>query len=418
MVYDTCRPLLARLCALAALGLLTFATAAPAQTSPLVRGVQSLNPDVSAIVDAGAGVQGARPGFIAGDDPLFNVRKDGRALGFAVQEVELAFSATVDPYFKGEVYLTIPNLSGLEVEEAVVTTTSLPGDLQLRAGSFRSAFGRQNGQHLHVQEFQLRPLVNAAFLGADGLRGPGAQLSWLVPAPFFLTLYLEGYSLSPPDDPRTFQSFGGDNGGLTGLAHAKAFFELTDETSLFLGLSGALGRTPQVTGTIQGAPATFAPDGDTALLGSDLYLKWKPANQAGGYFALSFQAEALLRHLPRLVRAQGGTLDPAWDGGLYAQLVAQLSRRISLGGRFDLLGIPSSVAIPRVTRESLEVTWQLSEFAKVRASAYGEQTGDYGGDANRFDGGQGLSLAGPNTSTWGVLGQLEISIGAHGAHAF
>src|SRR5436190_1935828 len=115
----------------------------------------------------------------------------------------LAFSAIVDPYFKGEVYLTIPNLDGIEVEEAFATTTSLPWNLQVKAGSFRSAFGRQNGQHLHVQDFTRRPLINAAFLGADGLRGPGAQISWLAPLPFYVTFYAEAFSIGAPDQPES-----------------------------------------------------------------------------------------------------------------------------------------------------------------------------------------------------------------------
>ena len=219
---------------------LCAALPARAQTSPLARGFQSLNPNLSVIVDAAAGWQSTPPSLVAGDDPVLPRNAAGRGVGFAVQEVELALSAVVDPYFKGEVYLTIPNLSGLEVEEALVTTTSLPANLQVRAGSLRSAFGRQNGQHLHVQEFTQRPLINAAFLGSDGLRGPAAQVSWLLPLPVFLTLYLEGYSLKAPDDPATFASFGGSNGGLVGLAHAKLFLEVTDETSLSLGLSSTL----------------------------------------------------------------------------------------------------------------------------------------------------------------------------------
>jgi hypothetical protein len=399
--------------------LLAVASPALAQTSPLVRGIQSLNPDISAIVDAGAGYQSAQPGFIAGDDPVLRTRPDGKALGFTVQEVELALSAIVDPYLKGEVYLTIPNLSGVEVEEAVATTTSLPFNLQLRAGSFRSAFGRQNGQHLHVQEFQMRPLVNAAFLGADGLRGPGAQLSWLVPLPVFLTLYLEGYSLPGPDAPSTFTSFGGDNAGLTGLAHAKLFLELTDDLSLSWGVSSALGRSSTVTAAPSGGfERVFAPSGDTALLGTDVYLKWKPANQADGYFALSFQGELLLRHAPVLVAvAPGALLDAAWDGGLYAQVVAQLSRRVTLGLRLDLLGVPSSAIVPRMSRETIALTFALSEFAKVRASAYAAHTGRYASGEQLFSG-QWLGPAGPITDSFGALAQLEISIGAHGAHAF
>src|SRR3954466_13381516 len=170
------------------------AQAAPAP-APVARGTQSLNPDISAIVDADFGWQRRPLSYPSGDDPDLHAEPGVHAIGPAVQEVEVALSAIVDPYFKGEVYLTIPNLEGIEVEEAFATSTSLPWNLQLKMGSFRSAFGRQNGQHLHIQDFTRRPLINAAFLGADGLRGPGVQVSWLAPLPVFLTLYGEIYAL-------------------------------------------------------------------------------------------------------------------------------------------------------------------------------------------------------------------------------
>ncbi|HZX94586.1 MAG TPA: hypothetical protein VFE90_08715, partial [Myxococcales bacterium] len=167
-------------------------TDATPQTPP--RGTQSLNPDISAILDADIGYQRRAPQFQSGDDPNLGASGGRHAVGFTAQEVELALSAIVDPYFRGDIFLTIPNLEGIEVEEAFATTTSLPWSLQIKAGSFRSAFGRQNGQHLHIQDFTRRPLINAAFLGGDGLRGPGVQVSWLAPLPFFLTLYGEALS--------------------------------------------------------------------------------------------------------------------------------------------------------------------------------------------------------------------------------
>src|SRR5207237_5388575 len=196
------------------------AVAASAESAPqtLFRGAQSLNPDLSAILDADFGWQRRAPQLLSGDDPDLHAEGTRHAVGFTAQEVEVAASAIVDPYFKGEVYLTIPNLEGIEVEEAFATSMSLPWNLQVKMGSFRSAFGRQNGQHLHVQDFTRRPLINAAFLGGDGLRGPAAQVSWLSPLPFFLTLYGEIYALhaddpaAPPDQGPSppVASFGAD----------------------------------------------------------------------------------------------------------------------------------------------------------------------------------------------------------------
>ena len=46
-----------------------------------------------------------------------------------------------------------------------------------------AAFGRINAMHPHVWDFADAPLVNGRLLGPDGLRGVGAQISWILPLP-------------------------------------------------------------------------------------------------------------------------------------------------------------------------------------------------------------------------------------------
>lgn len=396
------------------------ATAEAAGSAPpagLLRGVQSLNPDLSAILDVAGGAATAASPWSAGDDPALPLHASGRAAGFTVQELEIALSAVADPYLKGEVYLAIPNLGGVEVEEAVLTTTSLPGSLQLRAGTFRSAFGRQNGQHLHSQEFAARPLLNAAFLGADGLRGPGAQLSWLAPLPFFLTLYAEAFSLSAPGEAGgPLPSFGGPlTGGFTGALHAKSFAALGEETSLLLGASFAAGRTPG-RAEAAGLPLVAA-DAPVQLYGAEVTLKWKPANVAQGYRAVSWQSELVLRHRHAVAAQEAGApLDAEWDGGLYSQLTAQLARRLFLGARLDLLGVPGSSVVPRTLRGTLTATFRPSEFARVRLQGFLERAWRQDAPGARPD--LRPSFATEDRDAAGLLLQLEVSIGAHGAHAF
>src|SRR5262249_51329968 len=134
------------------------ATGGATPPSPLLRGAQTLNPDISAILDATGGYQRRPLQFPNGDDPILRGKEGKKSVGFTAQEVELAFSAIVDPYFRGDVFLTIPNQEGLEVEEAFATTTSLPWNLQIKGGSFRSAFGRPTGHDLHVQHITRGPL--------------------------------------------------------------------------------------------------------------------------------------------------------------------------------------------------------------------------------------------------------------------
>jgi hypothetical protein len=345
------------------------------QTLP--RGSQSLNPDISAILDADFGWQRRAPQLLSGDDPNLQAEGMRHAVGFTAQEVELAFSAIVDPYFKGEVYLTIPNLEGIEVEEAFATTTSLPWNLQVKAGSFRSAFGRQNGQHLHVQDFTRRPLINAAFLGQDGMRGPGVQVSWLAPLPFFLTIYV------------------------------KAFFPLGEAWSLYGGLNFASGKSA---GVSLGDLGTKGIGREAQLLAADLYLKWKPANVAQGYASLAFQAEAVLRHF-----GTGDALQDEWDGGAYAQIVAQFARRWFFGLRGDIVGVPSSSVLARTERVGASLTFQASEFARLRGYVEAEHA-----PTGLLDTAGAFNTLQPVKPEWApaVFLQLEISIGAHGAHPF
>lgn len=384
------------------------------------RSAQSMNPDISAIVDADFGWQRRPMSFLNGDDPDLRPDPGLHGVGPAVQEVEIAASAIVDPYFKGEVYLTIPNLDGLEVEEAFATTMSLPWNLQAKMGSFRSAFGRQNGQHLHVQDFTRRPLVNAAFLGPDGLRGPGLQISWLAPLPFFLTLYGEVLriradepTLIPDQGPFVpVATFGAEASRRPTLsAAAKGFFPFGDEWSLLAGASFASGRSPGVLVGLVCVPEIHCPPStttgvnrETELLGGDVYLKWKPPNVAGGYASLAFQGEAMFRHF-----AEGDGLPSEWDGGLYGQVVAQVARRWFLGARYDLVGVPTSRVLARTQRWSASVTFQASEFARVRGYLELERAGDVAGTLMP-------RIVAPDAPA--AFLQLEISIGAHGAHPF
>ena len=378
--------------------------------SNLGRAIQSMNPDLSGIVDAVGGFERRGPTYRGGDDPDLRGGPSSKGAGFTVQEVEVALSAIVDPYFKGEIYLTIPNLAGLEVEEAFATTTSLPWNLQVKAGTFRSAFGRQNGQHLHLQDFTRRPLVNAAFLGDDGLRGPGAQVSWLAPLPVFLTLTAEAFSLRAPDataDAGPVASFGGGEAtDLTYVGTAKLFVPVTDELSVYAGASVATGVSP---GFLR-SDLALSPGANrrSVLVAGDLYVKWKPANVVGGYTSVAWQTEAIFRHLEDAAGIGG-----EWDGGLYSQLAMQVARRWIVGVRGDWLGVPTSSVLGRVLRGSASLTFVASEFARIRA--YGELERAVPSGAPYLPAAH--SAADPATS-FAAYVQLEFSIGAHGAHPF
>ena len=349
-----------------------------------------MNPDISVIFDGTAGAASRPRASSAGDDPDFSGPSGTRTGGFAVQEVELGFQSTVDPYLQANVFLTIPNLQGIEVEEAYAVTTGLPAGLQLKAGVFRSAVGRQNEQHLHMQDFSLRPLINQAYLGVDGLRSPGAQVSWLLPVPFFLRLTAEALSVSPSTDS---PSFGGAlRKSPTFVGSLKTFVPLSSSWSLFVGGSSVTGHAPPAGFT---GNTDLAADGPRSVLaGGDLYLKYMPPNRVTSYFALALQAEYFWRHL----FADGASAAQS-DAGFYVQMVAQLARRLHAGARFDQVGSPASDLQPKGDRLSAMVMFTPSEFSRVRLQ----------GEREKVDRGDAIYEA---------LLLLEFSIGAHGAHPF
>src|SRR5512140_2162145 len=96
------------------------ATAPRAQSAT---GSGLMNPDLSVIFDGVAGAANRSRASSAGDDPDFSGSAPGHTGGIAIQEVEIGFQSNVDPYFTARVYLTIPNLRGVEVEEAYAMTT-------------------------------------------------------------------------------------------------------------------------------------------------------------------------------------------------------------------------------------------------------------------------------------------------------
>ena len=393
-------------------------TVAPGTQSPsggwaqVGRFFQSLNPDLSAIVDFAAGWYSQENVTRAGDDPGHT--------GFNAQEVELAFQAVVDPYFRADIFLTIPNLGGLEVEEAFLTTTHLPWNFQLKAGVFRAGLGRQNAQHLHLQDFTRRPAINAAFLGIDGLRAPGMELNWLVPRiPFYLLLAVSVFSAQTPPADVALQTFGGGKPwDFAYVATARAFFPTSDATSLYLGLNYAHGKTAQTSTTNCLFPVTGSGQCPTPydnwydhLFGADLYFKWKPPNQARHYFSLAWQTEFFLRYIPDLKIL--GAAHPQTDGGLYSQLVAQVARRWFVGLRGELLGLPRSDNVRQEGVVAGSITLALSEFSRLRA--YGEVRVPFGpANPNAMY----VSGAAPSNTNGTLFTQFEIAIGAHGAHPF
>jgi len=161
---------------------------------------------------------------------------------FNLREVELAISANVDTWARGDVVVAFENEDGsteVALEEGYLTLLELPiENFQAKFGKFRPYFGKVNKMHLHNMPWSDRPLVIQNFFGEGGFKETGVSLSYLIPNPadIYSELTLEGINNSS-------SVFGdGEDGDTAFLIHSKNFFEITDDTSLEIGGSYAFGE--------------------------------------------------------------------------------------------------------------------------------------------------------------------------------
>jgi hypothetical protein len=212
---------------------------------------------------------------------------------------EVVFDGAVDPYFRGVGNIVFKldqdGETSVELEEAYLFTTSLPWNLQVKAGQEFVEFGRFNPQHPHQWEFVDQNLINNRMFGPEGLRSAGGRVSWLAPTPFYSELLLAvlnsagGTAFSfrnseeelfgrPPVD-RSVE----DPGDLLWVPRYVTSFDLTDSQTLVTGVSGAFG------------PNDSSRHTDTQIYGVDLFWKWKPEWQSGGFPFVAFQTEWMTR---------------------------------------------------------------------------------------------------------------------------
>ena len=282
------------------------------------RGGAQLNPRISAI--------GSFWGSATSNDAV------AKPYDLGLAEAELAFQAYVDPYAKADFFIGLgreledpfagPDQNAgfsseftAELEEGYVTSLSLPYGLQVRAGKFRTTFGKINRSHPHALNFVDIPRMNVNYFGAEGLNDRGIGLNWLIPNPFDLytelTFELTSGAIETPSFAATKD--------MLYLLHLKTFFDLSDNTTLELGLTGMRGSND-------------AARHKSDIAGADLTIKWKPLRY-NRYKNFEWMTEALFSKR----RTATGNINSA---ALYTFLRYQIRKRWFLAARYDYSEFP------------------------------------------------------------------------------
>ena len=364
----------------------TASPASPAPASPQATQTQVfggassnaklLNPDISLIGD-----------FIGAAG--HNTVSPSRSL--ELHESEVGLQAIIDPYARADAFISFGE-TGVNVEEAYVTFTSLPAGLLLKVGKMRAEFGKVNTIHNHALPFIDRPLVTNNLVGGeDGIDDAGFSLSRFLPAP--KNWFFQG----------TAQVFRGDSDDLFAayrrqdlsvVGHLRAYRDLSESTNLDLGVSYSRGNSAGLQ-TAPNPSAFF-----TNLYAADATLRWKPLRRAI-YHSFLLRNEFFWSARDQLSPANIFQTQHAF--GFYSDAEYRANRRWTIGGRFDRSGHAANANLTD-TGFSAILTYWPSEFSQIR--------GQY-----RFG-----HLADPVTTNYSnaneFLFQFLFVMGAHGAHPF
>ena len=360
------------------------ASPGPAPASPQVAQTQTyggatsnaklLNPDISLIGDF-IGTAG------------HNTISPSRSL--ELHESEVGMQAIIDPYARADAFISFGE-TGVNVEEAYVTFTSLPAGLLMKVGKMRADFGKVNTIHNHALPYIDRPLATNNLVGGeDGIDDAGISITRFLPAP--KNWFMEG----------TAQVFRGDSStvyaanrrqDLSVVGHLRGYRDLSESTNLDLGISYSRGHS--------NLGFDFGPNFLTNLYGADATLRWKPLRRAI-YKNFLFRTELFWSARDQLSPLNAFETQHAF--GMYSSAEYRVNRRWTVGGRFDRSGRATNANLTDTGFSGILTYWP-SEFSQIR--------GQY-----RFG---HLALANPGdfSNANEFLFQFLFVMGAHGAHPF
>jgi len=312
-------------------------------------------------------------GFIEASEAQIPFNKDR---GFNLNYAEFAMHSSVDPYL--EVFANFhlhPN--EFEIGEAFVQTRALPYGLFLKAGKFKSSFGRINSKHQHSWYFDLQPIIYESLFGPDGISDAGIQLQYLFPTDTYI---MAGFEALQGTNER---SFGDTESNNLYVGYLKSSVDVSDDFSALGGVSIAHGKNTTTNAT--------------NVYGVDITLR----EQLDSYSALIFQAEYLYRD-----KDLGES--SAQQSGLYAEVICQIDKNYSTGVRYDAITknditLPEGIDGDNLQRYSAMLEYKPFEFSRIRLQYSNDQTKVIDGerrDINEF-----------------IL-SLNIAAGAHGAHSY
>ena len=278
-----------------------------------------LNPEISLTGDFMGSISSEDSDFINEPGDF----TDGRNQ-FYLREAEFHVIAPLDPFTRGKFILGMPgygedvSLSEM-VAEAYMEWLNLPAGLNLKIGKFNTQFGVLNRWHDHGLPQVDRPRALVNLFGTENFGGPGISGNIVIPHLWAHVNELDIEVVTGGDGV----SFDDSYENVIGVARFKNYYDLTRNTYLEFGFSGAHGYRDKDL------------DEKTSLGGFDIACKWVPAGRSH-YRTIELRSEVFFSHAEYL----GEDLDRI---GMYAYMTSKTSARTMCGMRYGYSELPYSI---------------------------------------------------------------------------
>ena len=352
--------------------------------------------------------------------------------GFNLGHSELAFEARLGDVLDGVVLIGFDS-NHIELEEAYVMTRSLPAGWQLTGGKFLSEIGYINNRHSHDWNFVDRPLVNEFLFGDHGLQDIGLRATYIPPTAWYTRFGLELLQGSGEGIDR-FDSgvpVGRRDGPRIVTAFVKTGPDLGTDHAIQVGASA--GYVAQYARLDDHGSHAHALEGDLWFGGVDATYKYDSGRLYGhGDWRITGEYFLAYRSVDEFIQ-QGHGDHPTWrrrdnhserQDGVYLEAVYGFMPRWQLGLRAEALGLTNRVTDFHPTavvsrdasyRYSAQVTFRPIEPVFLRGQL---SYSDFATAEHNHDHGHSHDHGGDTGSGLALFFQVNIALGAHGAHRF
>lgn len=294
---------------------------------------------------------------------------------FSAQAIEPGISLRAKYFEAFSNYLFFQDSEGDwdgELEEAFGKVVNIPGGFEVKCGQFLSRFGALNDKHLHAWDFVDAENVLSRFLGDDGLKIQGAEISWTLPFgmdPVFVSIASLGFGNAMAHAHEHHHAHGGaepphegEEGTLADdiwTARLMGRYRFSDFHSITAGVSAAGG--------------TNGFGRDTRVFGVDAEYLWRENGLEAGGRAFRWRNELLCRDVDAYSEHDDnddGFIDETFSGnydewGFYTHAIYTHNSHLDAGLRLGWVEGVDDFGQDERVRVSPSITWWFDSNRRI-----------------------------------------------------